>query len=55
MFYVLFSERLEIQLIGGTRSEGIVVVEYRGEYKGICDTHWEDRAAKVVCAQLGYR
>ena len=45
----------DIQLVNGrSESEGRVLVCHQGAMKIVCDSRWDDNAAAVVCAQLGY-
>ncbi len=39
---------VEVSLISG------VEICLGGEYAGICDVGWNDRAARVACNQFGY-
>ena len=48
------AEAVKIRLAGGTKSEGNVEVFYKGEWRYVCDDHFDMRDAKVVCRQLGF-
>lgn len=44
----------EARLVGGPSSNsGCVEVYLSGHWGAVCDTHWTDRDASVVCRQLG--
>ena len=44
-----------MRLLDGRRaSEGHVEVCLNGEWGTICDDHWDNRNAGVICAMLGY-
>lgn len=44
-----------LRLSGGSGPhEGNVELFYKGQWKYICDDHWDIRDAKVVCRQLNF-
>ena len=45
---------MEVSLIGGGESSGTVQVTYLGQTGVICDDHFDDRDAAVICRMLGY-
>lgn len=43
-----------VRLAGGSSgNNGRVEVYLNGQWGAICDTHWTDRDASVICGQLG--
>lgn len=43
----------EIRLVGGDTNSGRVEVLYHGQWGTVCDDHFNNNAAKVVCRMLG--
>ena len=49
------NERTKVRLTGGSGPhEGNVELYFKGEWKYICDDHWDIRDAKVICRQLNF-
>ena len=45
---------LDIQLDGGSSTEGWVEFCYDNEWKSVCDDYWTDIDANVACKQLSH-
>ena len=52
---VCSSEKVQLRLVdGNSTNEGNVQVYFKGEWRYVCDDHFDEREAKVVCRQLGF-
>ena len=43
-----------VNTAGMTNGSGLLLVSHNGEIGAVCDDHWDDTDASVVCQQLGY-
>uniref|UniRef100_A0AAX7TW73 Neurotrypsin n=1 Tax=Astatotilapia calliptera TaxID=8154 RepID=A0AAX7TW73_ASTCA len=44
-----------VRLVGGSGNSGRLEVYVNNKWGAVCDTHWTDRDASVICRQLGLR
>ena len=45
---------MEAHIIKDTISTGIVEMCLNGEYHTICDENWDNKAASVLCREIGF-
>ena len=43
----------DVRLVDGYNS-GAVEICYNNQWEGVCNEHWDNDNAKVVCRQLGF-
>lgn len=52
--YIYLTRSGAVRLAGGSSLQsGRLEVYLNGQWGSVCDTHWTDRDASVVCRQLG--